>query len=102
MKWLEEKGIAIEARHMMKNPLTSTEIEEIHRASGVAIERFFNVNGKMYRELGLKEKLEHMITEECYALLATDGKLVKRPLVYDDSVKITFGFKVDEYEKTWL
>ena len=87
---------------MMKEPLTADEIKVIHVRSGVAIERFFNVNGKMYRELGLKEKLDQMSDEECYKLLATDGKLVKRPLIYDTSGRITFGFKADDYEKTWL
>ena len=102
MKWLEEKGIEFEARHIMKEPLTADEIREIHVRSEVAIECFFNVNGKMYRELGLKEKLKGMSDEACYELLATDGKLVKRPLVYDDSGKITFGFKMDVYGKMWL
>jgi len=87
---------------MMKDPLTADEIKDIHIKTQVGIERFFNVNGKMYKELGLKDKLEGMSDQECYDLLATDGKLIKRPIVHDGSGKIVFGFKADEYKKTWM
>lgn len=54
-----------------------------------------------YRELGLKDKISNMTDEACYELLATDGMLVKHPLVYNKDDVVTVGFKVDEYEKNW-
>lgn len=73
-------------------------IESLARKSGLPLKRFFNTSGMKYRELGLKDKLKDMSEEEQYALLSTDGMLVKRPLlIYDDGVLV--GFKEKEWEE---
>lgn len=96
LSWLEEKGIQYEVRHIKENNPTYEELKAWHKASGLDIKRFFNTSGLLYKALGLKEKLAQMTTEEKLELLATDGMLVKRPiLVGDDFVLV--GFK----EKEW-
>lgn len=86
-KELTAQGVAFESRHIVENNPTEEEIKEFHEKSGLDIKRFFNTSGLKYRELGLKDKLPNMSLEEKYQLLATDGMLVKRPiLVTDDKV----------------
>lgn len=99
--WLEENKIAFKQRHIVDDKLSANEINDIYTKSGLPIKKFFNTNGVKYRELGLKDKISNMTNEACYELLATDGMLVKRPLVYNEDGAVTVGFKVDEYEKTW-
>lgn len=101
VKWFEEKGIPFKKRHIIDERLNATEIKKIHIQSGLPIKRFFNTSGMKYRELGLKDKINNMTDLECYDLLATDGMLVKRPLVYHGNGAVSLGFKVDEYEKIW-
>lgn len=102
VKWLEENGVAHETRHIVENPLTAEEIKAIHEKTGLPLKKFFNTSGIKYRELGLKDKIPTLTTAEQYDLLATDGMLVKRPLGFDDLGKITVGFKVADFEETWL
>lgn len=88
-KDLESAGIPIESRHIVENNPDSTELKAFHEKSGLDIKKFFNTSGMKYRELGLKDKLPTMTLEEKYELLATDGMLVKRPiLVTDDKVLV--------------
>jgi len=101
VKWFEENEISFKMRHIVEEALSATELKTIHEKSGLPIKKFFNTSGMKYRELGLKEKIEQMTDMACYQLLATDGMLVKRPLVYDDSGTVTLGFKVEVYEKVW-
>ena len=97
-KWLEEQGIAFEERHIVENNPTEEELREWHRKSGLPLKRFFNTSGMKYRELELKDKLPTMTEEEQYQLLATDGMLVKRPLLLGEDFAIP-GFKENEWEK---
>ena len=83
-KWLDEQDISYEDRHIIEDNPTVEELKDWHERSGLPLKRFFNTSGMKYRELGLKDKLPEMSEEEQYELLATDGMLVKRPLVVGD------------------
>lgn len=102
VKWFEENEIPIKKRHIVNEKLSATEIKDIHTKSGLPLKKFFNTSGMKYRELGLKDKISNMTDEQCYELLATDGMLVKRPLVYDQDELVTLGFKADEYKRIWV
>lgn len=81
-KWLDEQGVAYEDRDIVECNPTAGELACWHAASGLPLRRFFNTSGTRYRALGLKAKLDAgMGDDEAYALLATDGMLVKRPLL---------------------
>lgn len=79
--FLEERGIAFDARHIVENPPTADELRAWIAQSGLPVKKFFNTSGLRYKALALKEKLPSMSDEEQIALLATDGMLVKRPLL---------------------
>ena len=95
--WLDERAIEFDQRDIVADNPTEDELRLWHRMSDLPIKRFFNTSGMKYRELGLKDKLPTMSEDELYALLATDGMLVKRPLlVLDDTVLV--GFREKEWE----
>lgn len=97
-KWLDDRGLDYTDRHIVEDNPTAVELKAWHEKSGLPLKRFFNTSGMRYRELGLKDKLKDMSEEEQYALLSTDGMLVKRPiLVYDDGVLV--GFQEKEWEE---
>lgn len=98
-KWLDEQGISYEDRHIIEDNLTAEELKDWHERSGLPLKRFFNTSGMKYRELGLKDKLSEMSEEEQYELLATDGMLVKRPLVVGDEF-VLIGFKEALWKET--
>ena len=96
--WLDSHGIEYADRHIVEENPTAEELAAWHRASGLSVRRFFNTSGMKYRELGIKAKLDAGMTdEECYELLATDGMLVKRPIVVGDGF-VLVGFKEAEWE----
>lgn len=96
-KWLLEHGAEFEDRHIVEQNPTEAELTEWVERSGLELKRFFNTSGMKYKELGLKDKLPSMTAEEQIALLASDGMIVKRPLlVMDDRVLV--GFKPAEWE----
>jgi len=96
-KWLEEQGIAFVSRHIkLENP-TYEELKEWHRRSGLPLKRFFNTSGLLYKSMELKNKLPTMTEEEQLQLLATDGMLVKRPILITEK-GITTGFKEAEWK----
>lgn len=90
--WLMENGVEFTGRHIVENNPTEEELKEWIGKSGLPLKRFFNTSGMKYRELGLKDKLGDMTEEEQTALLATDGMLVKRPLLIGEDFVIP-GFK---------
>ncbi len=94
--WLDEKGVSFDVRDIAQDNPTEPELREWHQKSGLPLKRFFNTSGTKYKELGLKDKLPTMSEDEQYALLATDGMLVKRPLLIADGFVLT-GFR----EKEW-
>lgn len=97
-KWLEEQGVSFEERDIKLNNPTEEELRMWYARSGLPLKRFFNTSGLQYKALGLKDKLPTMSEEEQLALLATDGMLVKRPLIVDEHFVLT-GFKQAEWEQ---
>ena len=95
-RWLGEHHVSYTSRHIKENNPTAEELAEWYKKSGLPLKKFFNTSGLIYKSMGLKDKLPTMNEEEQIALLATDGMLVKRPLVIGDSFVLT-GFK----EKDW-
>lgn len=100
-KWLDEHQISYEAIHIAYNPPSRDELAELYKKSGLELKKFFNTSGMKYRELGLKDKVKTASEDELLDILASDGMLIKRPILTDGS-KVTVGFKEDEYAKTWL
>ena len=97
-KWLDSNGIAYEKRPIKEENPTAKELKSWIQKSGLPAKKFFNTSGMLYREMELKDKLPSMSEDEMIAVLATDGMLVKRPLmVMDDTVLV--GFKEAEWEK---
>ena len=97
-KWLDTKGISYTARHIKEENPTYEELKEWYAASGLPLKKFFNTSGLLYKSLGLKDKLPTMTEEEQLRLLATDGMLVKRPLVITEGAILT-GFREKEWEE---
>lgn len=95
-KWLEANDVEFTARHIVEQNPTAEELKEYHKKSGLPLKKFFNTSGMKYKELQLKDKLPQMSEEEQYELLATDGMLVKRPIIVGEDFAIP-GFK----EQTW-
>ena len=96
--WLDDNGVSYEARHIKENNPTYEELKAWYEKSGLPLKKFFNTSGIQYRALELKDKLPAMSEEEQLRLLATDGMLVKRPLVVTETAVLT-GFKAEEWEK---
>lgn len=97
-KWLDEKGVSYELRDIKENNPTYEELADWYKKSGLPLKRFFNTSGLLYKSMSLKEKLPTMFDEEQLRLLATDGMLVKRPILINGS-KVTTGFKESEWEE---
>ncbi len=96
MNWLDDHSIEFDKRDIVVDNPTEDELRIWHKASELPLRRFFNTSGMLYREMNLKDKLASMSEDEMYELLATNGMLVKRPLlVLDDTVLV--GFR----EKEW-
>lgn len=101
-KWLDDHGVEYTDRHIVEQNPTAEELAAWQKLSGLPLRRFFNTSGMKYRELGVKEKLDAGMTDaEAFALLATDGMLVKRPLVITDATVLT-GFKEPAWEEALL
>lgn len=100
-KWLDEHQVDYEDRHIKENNPTEEELKAWYEKSGLPLKKFFNTSGLLYKSMQLKDKLPDMSVEEQLALLATDGMLVKRPLIIkEDGVLV--GFKEAEWEKALL
>ena len=95
--WLDANGIEYIARHIAQDEPTREELTEWINRSGLEIKKFYNTSGQLYRQLELKDKLPLFTDEEKIGLLATDGMLVKRPLLIADS-RVLVGFKEAEWE----
>lgn len=97
-QYLQAKGLSFTVRDIKTDNPTADELRTWYAASGLPLKRFFNTSGNLYKQLGLKDKLPTMSEDEQLELLASDGMLVKRPLViYDGGVLV--GFKQDEYDE---
>ena len=97
-KWLDEQGKKYTERHIVENNPTYDELKQWYEMSGLPLKKFFNTSGLKYKELQLKDKLPTMSEDEMLKLLATDGMLVKRPLLVKDD-KVLVGFKQAQWEE---
>ena len=97
-KWLVDNGVEFIDRHIKEEKPTYDELKEWHAKSGLPLKKFFNTSGLLYKSMELKDKLPLMSEDEMLALLATDGMLVKRPIIVSDDI-ILVGFRPQEWEK---
>ncbi|WP_217588680.1 arsenate reductase family protein [Lentibacillus saliphilus] len=100
-KWFDDHDIAYEAVHIVDETPTKDQLLTLIENSGLPAKKFFNTSGKKYRELGMKDKLTDATVEEMANYLASDGMLIKRPIV-TDGTRVTVGFKENEFANTWL
>lgn len=99
--WLDENGVAYTDRHIKDENPTYEELKEWYAKSGMPLKKFFNTSGLLYKEMNLKDRLAEMSEDEQLKLLASDGMLVKRPLVVTDDTVLT-GFKENEWKEKLL
>lgn len=97
LKWLEANGISYQERPIKEENPGKEELRTWYQASGLPLKRFFNTSGNLYKELKLKDRLPSMSEEEQLELLATDGMLVKRPLLVGEGI-VLVGFKEEEWK----
>lgn len=100
-KWLDTHNIAYTDRHIAEDNPSYEELKTWYKKSGLPLKKFFNTSGLLYKDMKLKDKLPAMSEEEQLKLLATDGMLVKRPLLVDES-RILVGFKEAEWAERFL
>ena len=97
-KWLEANNIAYEDRPIVEQSPTQEELKQWVEKSGLPLKKFFNTSGMVYKSLNLKDKLPSMTEEEQYALLASDGKLVKRPIIVQEDL-VLVGFNEEQWQQ---
>ena len=95
-KWLDEQGKEYTERHIVEDNPTYDELKNWYEISGLPLKKFFNTSGLMYKELQIKDKLPNMSEEDKLKLLATNGMLVKRPLIVNDN-KVLVGFNETQW-----
>ena len=96
VKWLEENGIDYEYKHIVEETPSKEDIKKYYKESGLPLKRFFNTSGNIYKELNLKEKLAEMSEDEQFELLASNGMVLKRPLLVGKDF-VLVGFKEAEW-----
>ncbi len=96
--WLESRNIPYDARHIVEMPPSAEELRTWITRSGLPVKRFFNTSGHLYKSLALKDKLPTLSEDEQITLLATDGMLIKRPILVSNSF-VSVGFREEEWEK---
>ena len=101
IKWLTANGIAFELIPIVTNPPDVQELAEWIPRSEKPIGKWFNTSGEKYRELGMKDRMATMTEVQKIELLASEGKLIKRPII-SDGVRVTVGFDVSEFERVWV
>ena len=100
-KWLDANSIAYENRHIKEQNPSYEELKQWYQRSGLPLKKFFNTSGLLYKSMNLKEKLPTMTEEEQLRLLASDGMLVKRPIIVKDDLVMT-GFREADWAKALL
>ena len=98
LKYLQDQGVKVERRHIVEEVPTPAELKEWMMKSRLDFKRFFNTSGQVYREMKLKDQVKEMSIDEAANLLATNGMLIKRPILVTDKA-VCVGFKEAEYEK---
>ena len=96
LKWLDENKIEYKSVDIKEDHPDEEILKKLHKKSGLPLRKFFNTSGQLYREMGLSKKLPEMSEEEMFKILASDGMLVKRPLLITGG-KVLAGFKEDEW-----
>lgn len=99
-KWLTDHHIPFEEIHIVNRPPAKEELWDYWKKSGLPLKKFFNTSGELYREMDLKHRLPQMSEEEQLELLASHGKLLKRPIITDGE-RVTVGFDEEEFQRTW-
>lgn len=97
-KWLDDNKIEYTDRHIKEDNPTYDELKAWYEKSGLPLKKFFNTSGMLYKSMSLKDKLPTMTEDEQLRLLATDGMLVKRPIIVSDNIILT-GFREKEWEE---
>lgn len=97
-KWLDEDSIKYTERLIKEQNPSVDELKKWHKLSGIPLKKFFNTSGILYKEMGLKDKLPNMNENDQYSFLATDGMLVKRPIIVGNDF-VLVGFKQSEWEE---
>ncbi|AIF44059.1 arsenate reductase family protein [Virgibacillus sp. SK37] len=100
-QWLDDHSISYKPVHIVENPPSKEEMEELIDKSGLPAKKFFNTSGKKYRELNMKEKIKDATVPQMAEMLASDGMLIKRPIVTDGQ-KVTVGYKEETFNENWL
>jgi arsenate reductase len=100
LKSLKAKGHELQMIEIFETPPSQEQLKNWIKASGLPIQKFFNVSGEVYREMNLKDKLPSMTFDEQIALLASNGRLIKRPIAFDKD-KVTVGYKEEQYREVW-
>jgi arsenate reductase (glutaredoxin) len=98
LKWLDQRGIEYVVTDLVAQPIPLARLKDLHRRSGLPLARFFNTSGESYRAGGFKDRLRSMSEADALAALATDGKLVKRPIL-DDGATVLVGFDDAAYAR---
>lgn len=99
-KWFDEHELSYNEIHIVENPPSRAELEELYQKSGLELKKFFNTSGQKYRALGVKDKINSSSEAELLDLLASDGMLIKRPIVSDGKT-VTVGFNEEQFEQVW-
>ncbi len=99
LKWLDENKIGYDLIDIKEDHPDEDTLRELYKKSGLPLKKFFNTSGQLYRGMGLSKKLPEMSEDEIFKLLASDGMLVKRPLLVDGE-KVLLGFKEPEWQET--
>lgn len=94
--WLDDQNIEYQLRDIKQQPPTAKELEKWHKESGLELKRFYNTSGQVYKQQNLKDKIPAMTEAEQYQLLASDGMLVKRPILVGEQAFL-IGFKPQEW-----
>ena len=98
-KWLNDRGVSYELRDIKEKNPSFEELSDWYKKSGLPLTKFFNTSGLLYKSMGLKDKLASMTEDEQLSLLATDGMLVKRPILVNGE-NVLVGFRESEWEET--
>ncbi|TVY07685.1 arsenate reductase family protein [Paenibacillus cremeus] len=100
LKSLKEQGVEVETIHLFETPPSAAHLKELIAQSGLEIKKWFNTSGEVYKEMKLKDQLPGMSAENMIELLASNGRLIKRPVVTDGQ-QVTVGFKPETYAEVW-
>lgn len=100
IRHLETQGIELDLVPILENPPSEEELRRMIRQSGLPVRKWFNTSGEVYKSMGLKDRLDRMSEDEQIALLASNGMLIRRPVVTDGQ-RVTVGYKEDEFARVW-